>query len=89
LDNPEPVTFKLESSGQQLCSTNDLLFQATYCNSDTNSEGIDKGKLNNNPLSSQEMKGNIEKETNISVTSFICVARHFYETKQNKVQGKN
>jgi len=48
---------------QQLCITNDLLFRATYSNSDTNTEGTDKGKLNNNPLSSQEMKGNFEKET--------------------------
>ena len=57
------MTFKLESSVQQLCITNDLLFRATYSNSDTNTEGTDKGKLNNNPLSSQEMKGNFEKET--------------------------
>jgi len=45
------MTFKLESNVQQLCITNDLLFQATYCKSDTNTEGTDKGKMNNNPLS--------------------------------------
>ena len=43
LDNPESVTFKLKSSVQQLCVTNDLLFQAIYPNSDTNTEGTDKG----------------------------------------------
>jgi len=44
-----------------MCITNDLLFQTTYSISDTNTEGTDKGNFSNNPLSSQELKGNFEK----------------------------
>jgi hypothetical protein len=69
LGDPAPMTFRLESSVQQLCVTKILLFQVTYSNSDTNTEGFDEGKLNNNPLSSEEMRGGFEKAT-VNISSY-------------------
>jgi hypothetical protein len=84
LGDPMPVTFRLESGVQQLCITKILLFQVTYSNSDTNTERIDMGKLNNNLLSSKEMKGNFEKET-VNISSYelnlCCKAFLWNKTK--------